>query len=222
MGVNERSSTLQRNGYLLGVYGQFDFDDVGLYRGPRLRPGDDNARRVVQFAGDQWTSTAAFSTNNIFVMAEASASVAIGDLPVEPVAALGWFGSHRAAFREQGAGTFGLIVDEYAASHWYGRFGLEPVFEALQSGSAVVRPHARFAYATDFGSVLTTATMRWQGAATTPFTVTGSDVVASGIELALGLTGTSSGGWTWGLEYEGRFRGGTKGHGFLGRMSFGF
>lgn len=223
MGVNERSSTLQGNGYLLGVYGQFDFDDVGLTAVLGFGQETHNARRVVQFAGDQWTSTAAFSTNNIFVMAEArSASVAIGDLPVEPVAALGWFGSHRAAFREQGAGTFGLIVDEYAASHWYGRFGLEPVFEALQWGSAVVRPHARFAYATDFGSVPTTATMRWQGAATTPFTVTGSDARASGIELALGLTGTSSGGWTWALEYEGRFRGGTKAHGFLGRMSFGF
>lgn len=223
VGVNERSSTLQGSGYFLGAYGQFDFDDVGLTAVLGFGQETYKARRAVQFGGDQRTSTAAFSTNDIFVTAEArSASVTIGDLRVEPVAALAWLGSHRAGFREQGAGALGLIVDEYATSHWYGRFGLEPVFEALQWGSVVVRPHARFALSTDFGSAPATATARLQGAATTPFTVTGAKARASGIELALGLTGTSAGGWTWGLDYEGHFWGGTKGHGFLGRMSYGF
>lgn len=137
-----------------------------------------------------------------------------------PSVSLGWYMTHRAGFKESGAGDAGLTVEPYDAAWGRARLGLE--LAPLQPAAGRFAWYGRLAWVSDFRSEKRKASARFIGAPDGAFTVTGTPVAPDGFEVALGAGGTVGERVTWGVSYGGEFRSDGGSHQVQGSLGISF
>ena len=221
--MKDRASSLDGRGLDVGAYGRLAAGTTEITAVIAMGRGTYSARRTVQYGPESRRAEAEMSATGMAMTAEARFQPwPLSGFDVEPIASLHWFDGRRAAFEERGAGAAGLSVSEQSSSRLRGRVGLEAAFDEWEWGSAVVLPHARLALIADLSPMERTIGATLLGAPGVPFTVQGTRVQGSGLEVGFGIRSARVNNLGWGLDYAGEFRASQTDHAVRAHLSIAF
>lgn len=219
----DRASTLSGTGYQLGLYGRFDVGSATVAALFGYGTTSYDSSRKIAFGSAARQAAARFDATGSVFSVEALFDASESDgLALQPFASLTHISTERPAFREQGAGTTGLVVDAGRDRITRARAGLrsELIREPRDNGGPI--PYASVAYVHDFISPERAMQARLQGAEGTPFAVHGTAAAGSGFELGLGATTSAREDVVWRFDYKGEFRASETNHRVQAEVRFAF
>ena len=221
--MEARASEIEGQGFHAGVYGAIGLSGARLTTLLGYNSTAYEVRRDVVFGDVRRRAVGQLSSTDWGAVVDARFALAnMETVRMEPFASVGYFRAKRPVVTEDGAGTFGLIVDGQKMSRWRWRVGVDLAGETYPLGSTTVRPQLRLAWVRDVPGLKRVMTGRLQGAADYPFTIYGTQPVSTGYEASIGLEGDIGPSTSWSIQYSGFFRMDMRSHWVTGRIEYRF
>ncbi|MCC8396938.1 autotransporter domain-containing protein [Paraburkholderia sp. MMS20-SJTR3] len=204
--VDDRNSSASSNNYHLGVYGGTQLGNLGLRSGAAVSWHSLDTSRSPSFVGYSDSLSGSYNARTAQVFGDVGYSFKLPAATIEPFVNVAYVNLRNSGFTEQG-GAAALAGKSGNTNTAFSTVGVRGSTDLALGSKTKVTLNGTLAWQRAFGNTVPESTLAFAGS--DPFTVAGVPIARNAALVQAGVDFKVSDATTLGLNYAGKFGGGT-------------